>query len=96
MRASLNEPVSVVWYFNARTRVHQPYMLSWNGNNYYLGKVDFWHKTWEGKYQIHHFSISDRDSGMYFKLALNADTLNWTLEEYMTAHDANVTYARNY
>ncbi len=92
MRESLNEPVSVVWYYNARTRSHQPYMLTWNNQDYYLGKIDFWHKTWDGKYQIHHFSIADKDGGAYFKLAFNTDTFNWVLEEYMSAHDAAVTY----
>lgn len=96
MRESLNEPVSVVWYYNARTRSHRPYMLTWNNQDYYLGKVDFWHKTWEGRTQIHHFSVADKEGGAYFKLSLNTDTLQWTLEEYMTSHDASVTYGRSY
>jgi hypothetical protein len=94
MRPGINEPVSVVWYYNAKLRHMQPYMLTWNNQDYHLGKIDFWHKTWDGKHQIHHFSIADKDGNNYFKLALNTDTLNWTLEEYMTAHDAYVTYRR--
>src|SRR5690606_34749618 len=71
MRESLNEPVSVVWYYNARARRMQPHTLSWNNREYRLGKVDFWHKTWAGKHQIHHFSVADQKGQVYFKLALN-------------------------
>lgn len=94
MRESLNEPVSVVWYYDSKRRHMQPYMLNWNNQEYRLGKIDFWHKTWSGKHQIHHFSIADRDGQAYFKLAFNTDNLQWTLEEYMSSHDASVRYAR--
>ena len=94
MRPSLNEPVSVVWYYNAKLKHMQPYMLTWNNQDYHLGKIDFWHKTWEGKYQVHHFSIADKAGQVYFKLALNTNTLNWTLEEYMTAENMELHYAR--
>lgn len=94
MRSSLDEPVSVVWYYNAKARHMQPYSLSWNNQEYQLGKIDFWHKTWKGKYQIHHFSIADKAGQVYFKLALHTNTLNWTLEEYMTAENMELHYAR--
>lgn len=94
MREGLNEPVSVVWYYNSKTRHLQPHTLNWNGHDYLLGKIDFWHKTWSGKHQIHHFSIADKNGQAYFKLALNTDNLQWTLEEYMTAQDMHVTYGR--
>ncbi len=95
MREELNQPVSVVWYYNAKLRHMQPYMLTWNNQDYRLGKVDYWHKTWDGKYQIHHFSIAEESGSAYFKLAFSADTLQWTLDEYMTSHDMAVTYGRS-
>lgn len=95
MRESLNEPVSVVWYYDAKRRHMQPYMLTWNNQEYQLGKIDFWHKTWSGKHQIHHFSIADKLGRVYFKLALSTDNLQWTLEEYMTDQDMSVTYGRS-
>ncbi len=95
MRESLDEPVSVVWYYNARTKHMQPYMLTWNNQEYYLGKIDFWHKTWAGKHQVHHFSIADKQERVYFKLALHTDSLQWTLEEYMTADEMAPTYGRS-
>lgn len=146
MRESLDEPISVIWYYNAKSRHLQPHRLNWNGQEYALGKVDFWHKTRQGDLLIHHFSISgwgmhsggahgaaekrsktyteygarasqvatqrsagtnsgvagsagEQDIGVhvpeaYFKLALNTDTLQWTLEEYMTANDMILEYGR--
>lgn len=93
MRESLNEPVSVVWYYDAKKRHMQPLRINWNGLDYDLGPVDFWHCTWSGKHQIHHFSIADKSGQAYFKLALNTDNLQWTLEEYMTEAMPNVAYA---
>lgn len=92
MRESLDEPVSVIWFYNAKSRNLQPHRLNWNGQEYALGKIDFWHKTKQGDLLIHHFSIADTLGQVYFKLALNTDTLQWTLEEYMTASDMVVKY----
>ncbi len=94
MRESLDEPVSVIWSYNAKTRHVQPHRLSWNNQDYALGKMDFWHKTREGDVLIHHFSIADTLGQVYFKLALNTDTLQWTIEEYMTAQDMIIEYRR--
>lgn len=94
MRESLDEPVSLVWYYNSKTRHMQPHVLSWNNEDYRLGKIDFWHKTRSGDTLIHHFSIADTAGQAYFKLALNTETLQWTLEEYMTANDMAIEYRR--
>ena len=94
MRESLDEPVSVVWFYNAKSRTMQPHRLSWNSQDYPLGKVDFWHKTKRGDTLIHHFSIADQQGRVYFKLALDTDNLQWTIEEYMTANDMAIEYKR--
>ena len=94
MRESLDEPVSVVWFYNAKNHHMQPHRLSWNNQDYTLGKVDFWHKTKRGDTLIHHFSIADTLGQVYFKLALNTDSLQWTIEEYMTASDMVVEFRR--
>ena len=147
MRESLDEPVSVVWYYSAKTRSLKPHIMSWNNQDYKLGPIDFWHKTKSGNTLIHHFSLSGwgayssgaqgavekrsksyteydarasqtvtqrsgktsssvvssageqatglREPEAYFKLALNTDTLRWTIEEYMTAGDAILEYKRS-
>ena len=94
MRESLDEPISVIWFYNAKSRNLQPHRMNWNGQEYALGKIDFWHKTRHGDTLIHHFSIADREGQAYFKLALNTDNLQWTLEEYMTAADMSIEYRR--
>lgn len=95
MRESLDEPVSVIWVYNAKSRNLQLHRMSWNGQDYLLGKIDFWHKTKRGDTLIHHFSIADSLGQAYFKLALNTDTLQWVLEEYMTASDMALEYERS-
>ena len=94
MRESLNEPVSVIFYYDAARRHVQPYQLTWQGQEYRLGKVDFWHKTRKGDTLTHHFSIGDSANTVYFKLGLNSTTLHWVVEEYMTADQTEVTYGR--
>lgn len=95
MRDSLNESVSVVMYYSASSKHVQPYQLHWQGQDYKLGKVDFWHKTRQGDVLLHHFSLSDVGGTAYFKLALDTSNLHWTLEEYMTADQLEVTYERH-
>jgi hypothetical protein len=85
MREGLDEPVSVVWYYDSTHRTTKPHIMNWNGQDYRLGRLDFWHKTRAGRTLIHHFSIADTEGRAYFKLALNTDSLQWTIEEYMTA-----------
>lgn len=95
MRDSLNEPVSVICYYDSTRRHVQPYRLHWQGQDYNLGKVDFWHKTRKGDVLLHHFSMGDTDGTAYFKLCLDATTLHWMIEEYMTADQLEVTYERH-
>ncbi len=93
MRESLDEPVSVVFYYNCKTHHVQPYRLTWQNQDYQLGKIDYWHQTRSGNKLIHHFSLCDQGGNAYFKLALDTDTLHWKLEEYMSSHEAFVHYA---
>lgn len=92
MRESLNEPVSVVFFYNDKLHHVQPYRLTWQNKDYILGRIDYWHKTRVGSTLFHHFSVSDVDETMYFKLALDTDTLHWKLEEFMNASESGVHY----
>ena len=94
MRESLDEPVSVVFYYDASRRHLQPYRLHWQGQDYTLGKIDFWHKTFKGTALLHHFSIGDNEGRAYFKLCFDSTNLHWTIEEYMTADQLHVEYER--
>jgi hypothetical protein len=92
MRESLDEPVSVICSYNASLRRFAPLQLGWARDVYKLGKVDFYHKTRNGTKVLHHFSVADVDARTYFKLCLDADTLNWTLEEHMMASEMGAHY----
>lgn len=92
MRESLNEPVSVIATYNASLKRFTPLQVGWANETYRLGRIDFYHKTKSGTKILHHFSVSDAESRMYFKLCFDADTLNWILEEYMLATEARVHY----
>jgi hypothetical protein len=92
MRESLHESISVLCSYNANSQRFAPLQIGWANDTYRLGKVDFYHKTKSGTKVLHHFSVADTGGTMYFKLCLDADTLNWTLEEYMSANEAKVHY----
>ena len=74
-------------------KIFKPAILTWDNVDYRLGKVDFYHKTKSGTTTLHHFSLSDRDEGVYFKLTFNGRTLNWTLNEYQMAGNREVNYS---
>jgi len=92
MRKSLAEPISVIYYFDAKNKHIQPYQLTWNNQDYRLGPIDFHHKTRDGGKLIHHFSLCDVDETIYFKLALDTDNLHWELEELMMASERSLEY----
>ncbi len=93
MREGLNEPVSVLSIYSKKHKIFKPEILTWDGIDYRLGKIDFYHKTKKGSTTLHHFSLTDRDESTYFKLVFNSTSLNWTLEEYQMSGDSQAHYA---
>jgi len=93
MRPGLHEPVSVLSIYSKKHNVFKPAILTWNNRDYRLGKVDFYHKTKQGLVTHHHFSITDKDESTSFKLLFDANSLQWTLEEYMMAGTNETHYA---
>lgn len=93
MREGLHEPVSVLSIYSEKQKIFKPAILTWHGIDYRLGKVDFYHKTKKGATTFHHFSITAKDESVYFKLLFDANTLNWTLEEYQMAGESQAHYA---
>ena len=92
MREGLHEPVSVLSIYSKDLKIFKPAILTWGGKDYRLGKVDFYHKTKQGTTALHHFSLTDKQETVYFKLLFNASNLNWTLEEYMMAGENQPHY----
>ena len=93
MRPGLDEPVSVLSIFSKKHKVFKPAILTWDGIDYRLGKINFYNKTKKGATTLHHFSLADKDEGVYFKLTFNSSNLNWTLDEYMSAGEKEVRYS---
>lgn len=93
MRPGLHEPVSVLSIYSKKHKIFKPEILTWDGIDYRLGKIDFYHKTKKGLTTLHHFSMADRDEGVYFKLVFNSLSLNWTLEEYQMSGESQAHYA---
>jgi len=91
MREGLDEDVSVLSGYSKMGKF-RPLVVTWNGIDYRLGKVDFYHKTKSGTTTLHHFSVADKAQTIYFKLLLNTENLQWTLEEYMTGNKDSVVY----
>lgn len=81
MREDMDEPVSVLAGYSSKFKQFQPLIVTWNNIDYRLGKVDFYHKTKKGSTILHHFSMSDKQEQVYFKLKFDSRTLNWTLQE---------------
>lgn len=92
MREGLHEPVSVLAGYSHKDKLFRPLVLTWEGRNYRMGKLDFYHKTKSGLKVLHHFSLADRDEQVYVKLVFDSSSLNWTLEEYQMAGDSHVVY----
>lgn len=85
MREDRDEPVSVLAGYSEKDKLFKPLIVTWGGRDYRLGKVDFYHKTKQGLVVLHHYSLSDKDETVYFKLKLDANSLQWTLSESMMA-----------
>ncbi len=92
MRPGLHQPVSVLAGYSQKEKSFKPLIMTWQHVDYPLGKVDFYHKTKRGVTTLHHFSIASKDGGAYFKLLFDANSLNWTLEEYQMAGDTQAHY----
>lgn len=93
MREGLHEPVSVLSIYSKQHNIFKPAILTWDGIDYRLGKVDFYHKTKKGATTLHHFSMADKDASIYVKLVFDSSNLHWTLEEYQMAGENQAHYS---
>ncbi len=75
----ISEPVSVSLTFNHKSREVKPTALRWSGRTYTVDKIGLRHTYRDGITRHHVFSVVG--GNLFFRLNLNADSLNWTLEE---------------
>lgn len=81
MRAKVNDLVSVIWSFEARSRRIRIHKIHWQNRDYVPAKIDFHHKSYHGRTLVHYFSVADEQAGLYFKLCFDTKGLTWMLEE---------------
>jgi hypothetical protein len=79
MQEKIDEPISVVMYYNQRKSLVAPYGFCWQGRNYRVKQVGYHHKLRQGNKLNHIYSVTDGQ--LAFRLKLDTDNLAWTLEE---------------
>jgi len=79
MLEKINEKVSANLVYDAQKGAVYPSQILWQGKTFAITKIGYHHLTREGRNTKHIFSVSD--SSLFFKLALDTENLNWTLEE---------------
>lgn len=72
-------PISVLSKFDHRARKTFPVKVTWEGREYRIIKIGLHHTYRAGRVLHHVFSVASQT--LYFKLVLNTESLQWTLEE---------------
>jgi len=80
MREKINEEVSIVSYYSSNHKKTVPHLLHWQGKDYSLGQIDYYHTYMEGKDRQHIFELVDKEQTLWFRLRLDSSNLHWTLE----------------
>jgi len=83
-----NNLVDVLFSFNGRDQYARPIRLTWEGEDYFLGGVQFWYAEHKGAVLVHHYRISDDNSEYTFELSLETENLTWSLDK-VTNYGAN-------
>lgn len=78
MVQQLNEPVSVISFYNhTRKRVGLTKII-WNKREYVVTKIGLHHTYRKGATLYHVFSVIA--DGLFFRLLLNSESLQWLVE----------------
>ncbi len=80
MREKVESEVTVVSYYSSKRKKTVPYLLHWQGKDYMLGKVSYYHSFMEGRDKQHIFELVDKEETLWFRLRLNSGNLHWILE----------------
>lgn len=79
MLEKVNERVSVISSYNHEKNRFIPYKMRWRLRDYFIKSLAYYHKIREGKNLFHVFHVTD--GNLDFKIRLDAENLNWILEE---------------
>lgn len=75
-----NKNVDVLFSYNGRDQYARPVRLTWNGEEYWLGGVQFWYAEHRGRMLVHHYRIGDESGEYTFELSLETENLTWSLD----------------
>ncbi len=73
--------VDVLFSFNGRDQYARPVRLTWQGEDYFLGGVQFWYGEHRGGVLVHHYRVSDEYGDFTFELSLETENLTWNLDK---------------
>ena len=79
MIQKIHAPITVISTYNHQKRRHVPIIVKWDGKTYKIKEVGYHHRYRKGKVLYHVYSISSDE--LFFRVVLNTESLNWTLEE---------------
>ncbi len=79
MQEIIKEKVSVITIYDRMKGTVMPKKIRWQGKDYMIEKLGYYHKFREGRKIMHIFSVASKE--MFFRLSLDSENLHWTLEE---------------
>ena len=83
MSEQIGSPVSVIMVHDCIAKKITPYKILWEGRTYRIHKLGYHYKTRVGS-SLHHIFTVCAETTM-FKLNLNTENLEWTLDEIYDA-----------
>lgn len=81
MHEYVQSRVSVLFFYDGEEDFARPVRLLWQGREFELGTVKFWHTTHHGERLDHHYTVSDTDMEFNFQLSLNTESMTWVLQQ---------------
>jgi len=75
----INEKISVITSYNRETGIIMPKKIRWQGRDYLINRLTYYHRARMGRVLLHIFHVTDGQ--LDFRLQLNSENLIWTLEE---------------
>ena len=88
-------PVDVLFAFDGRQQYARPVRLTWNGEDYFLGGVQFWYAEHRGAALVHHYRVGDEDGAYTFELSLETENLTWSLDKAFRTSQAGTMAGQN-
>jgi hypothetical protein len=88
--------VDVLFSFNGHDQYARPVRLTWNGEDYFLGGVQFWYAEHKDTVLVHHYRVSDEHGEYTFDLSLETENLTWSLDKAVKAQSTGYGVGRRF